>query len=145
MRLTLRLASVLLSLFLLTSERGVYANQPTQPLPKEKSMESAKRRVPKVAPVVIGSVRYEVLKGARGRGFHQNGGIVAAMDATSGKELWTLQIYTTAYDTHEEQDVQDRFITKMQASPDGKSLLIESENKNSYAVLLADRSITIKP
>ena len=138
-------STALLALVLLTGAKAVLADQQAPPNRKEKSMESAKRRVPKVAPVVIGSVRYEVLKGARGRGFHQNGGIVAAMDATSGKELWTLQIYTTAYDTHEEQDVQDRFITKMQASPDGKSLLIESENKNSYAVLLADRSITIKP
>jgi hypothetical protein len=80
---------------------------------QEKSMESPKRRAPSVTPVVGGGTRYEVLRGARSRGFAQNGGIVAAVDVASSK--------------------------------DGKQLLIKSENKKSYAVDLADRSMAILP
>lgn len=108
-------------------------------------MESPKRRVPQVAPVVLGNTRYEVVKGARSRGFAQNGGVIAAIDVPSGKELWTLMLYQTSYDAQEETDVQDRFITAMTLSPDQQHLLIQSENKKAYSVKLTDRSITIQP
>lgn len=113
--------------------------------PKERPMESAKRRVPSVAPVTVGSTRYEVLRGARSRGFSQNGGIIAAVDTASGQELWTLVLYETVYDPQEEADVQDVFITSLALSKDGKQLLAKSENKKSYSVNLADRTITILP
>ena len=108
-------------------------------------MESAKRRVPSVAPVIAGDTRYEVLKGARSRGFTQNGGIISAVDAGSGKELWTLTLYQTQYDAQEETDVQDVFITSLALSKDGKQLLAKSENKKSYLVNLADRTVTTVP
>lgn len=108
-------------------------------------MESAKRRVPSVPPVIAGSTRYEVLKGARSRGFAQNGGIIAAVDTASGKELWTLTLYQTQYDPQEEADVQDVFITSLALSKDGRQLLVKSENKKSYAVKLADRTIINLP
>lgn len=108
-------------------------------------MESPKRRVPSVAPVVAGNTRYEVVRGARSRGFAQNGGVIAAIDVASGKELWTLMLYETAYDAQEEKDVQDRFITEMSLSTDRQSLLVKSENKKTYLVKLADRAITIQP
>ncbi|RZI80328.1 MAG: hypothetical protein EOP38_22805 [Rubrivivax sp.] len=115
-------------------------------VPLEKNpMESPKRRVPQVAPVVLGNTRYEVVKGARSRGFAQNGGVIAAIDVPSGKELWTLMLYQTSYDAQEETDVQDRFITAMTLSPDQQHLLIQSENKKAYSVKLTDRSITIQP
>jgi hypothetical protein len=113
--------------------------------PQENTMESPKRRVPSVAPVVAGKTRYEVVRGARSRGFAQNGGVIAAIDVAGGKELWTLQIYQTSYDAQEEQDVQDRFITEMTLSPDGQNLLIKSENKKTYTVRLADRAVTVQP
>lgn len=111
---------------------------------QEKSMESAKRRVPRVSPVTLGNTRYEVVRGARSRGFNQNGGVLAAVDVRSGKELWTVQVYETRYDDKEEHDVQDVFITHMAISEDRKHLLIKSENKNSYSVNLDDRSVTVQ-
>ncbi|MDI1261227.1 hypothetical protein [Aquabacterium sp.] len=113
--------------------------------PQEKTMESPKRRVPNVAPVVAGNTRYEVVRGARSRGFAQNGGVIAAIDVASGKELWTLMLYETAYDAQEEKDVQDRFITEMSLSTDRQSLLVKSENKKTYLVKLADRAVTVQP
>lgn len=107
-------------------------------------MESAKRRVPRVSPVTLGDTRYEVVRGARSRGFNQNGGVLAAVDVRSGKELWTVQVYETRYDDKEERDVQDVFITHMAISEDRKHLLIKSENKNSYSVNLDDRSVTVQ-
>lgn len=112
---------------------------------QEKTMESAKRRVPQVAPVTAGGIRYEVLRGARSRGFQQNGGIIAAVDVATGKELWTLTLYQTRYDPQEEADVQDVFITSLAISKDGKKLLAKSERNKSYEVNLADRSIETLP
>jgi hypothetical protein len=111
---------------------------------QEKSMESAKRRVPSVPPVSLGGTRYEVVRGARSRGFNQNGGVLAAVDVRSGKELWTLLVYETRYNDKEEQDVQDVFITHMAMSEDRKHLLIKSESKKSYSVNLDDRSVTVQ-
>lgn len=108
-------------------------------------MESAKRRVPNVPPVIANGTRYEVLRGARSRGFAQNGGIIAAIDTASDKELWTLVLYQTQYDPQEEADVQDVFITSLALSKDGQQLLAKSENKKSYAVKLADRTIINLP
>ena len=104
--------------------------------------ESAKRRVPRVEPVVAHGVRYEVVRGARSQGFKQNGGVIAAIEVASGKALWTLLIYTTQYDEHEEADVQDVFITEMKISTDGKTLMIKNEAHKSFVVRLADRSVS---
>ena len=109
-------------------------------------MESPKRRVPAaVEPVETGGIRYQVLRGARSRGFNQNGGYIAAIDADSGKELWTLAVYQTSYDASEEADAQDRYITEMILSKDHQQLLIKGEGRRSYAVNLADRSIAALP
>lgn len=107
-------------------------------------MESPKRRVPSVAPVILGDTRYEVLRAAKTRGFKQNGGVLAAVDSRSGKELWTLLVYETSYDDKEEQDVQDVFITHMAISEDRKHLMIKSESKKSYLINLEDRSVTVQ-
>lgn len=106
--------------------------------------ESAKRRVPRVDPVVGNGIRYEVLRGARSRGFKQNGGIVAAIDVASGKELWTLLVYTTVYDEKEEVDVQDVFITELKLSSDGQSLHVKNEERKQFVVKLSDRSVVEK-
>lgn len=126
--------------------QGEMTNQAIIPsVPQEETMESPKRKVPTVPAVVRGGIRYEVLRGARSRGFAQNGGVIAAIDVASGKELWTLLVYQTSYDPHEEKDVQDRFITAMTISKDGAHLLIRSENKKSYRVDIADRTVTTEP
>jgi len=100
-------------------------------------METPKRRIPGVEPVEAGGIRYDV-----GRGFAQNGGIIAATDIATGKELWTLEVYRTDYDAAEEADVQDRFITGMTLSEEGSRLLVESENRKAYSIGLADRTVS---
>jgi hypothetical protein len=101
---------------------------------EEVSMESAKRRVPKVEPVTAGKIRYEALRGARSRGFNQNGGVIAAVDSKTDKELWTLLVYETKYDANEEADVQDVFITKLKLTDKGKTLLVENEKGKTFTV-----------
>jgi hypothetical protein len=101
---------------------------------EEASMESAKRRVPKVEPVTAGKTRYEALRAARARGFNQNGGVIVAIDTKTSKELWTLQVYETHYDPNEEADVQDVFIIKLKLADKGKTLIVEDENGKTYSV-----------
>jgi hypothetical protein len=111
--------------------------------PEEDSMESAKRRGPAaVAPVTSAGVRYEALRGARSRGFEQDGGVIAAFDAKTGKELWTLQVYQTRYDPSEETDVQEVYIVRMTLSPSGDALIVENERRKRFSVSLRDRRVS---
>lgn len=112
---------------------------------QEVAMESMKRRVPNVAPVTEGGVRYEVVRGARGRGFPQNGGVIAAIDVATGRERWALAVYPITYNADEEGDVQDVFITALRLSKDGQSLLVESEGKKRYAVNLTTKAVEVLP
>ena len=104
--------------------------------------ESAKRRAPRVAHVLHKGIRYEILQGARTRGFKQNGGVISAIDVSSGKELWTLLVYATQYDESEESDVQDVFITEMHLSSEGRALHLKTEDQRNFVVNLSDRSVT---
>lgn len=113
----------------------------TAPIKETVMQESAKRRVPRVDPVVAKGVRYEIVRGARSRGFAQNGGILSAVDVASGKELWTLQVYVVHYDPAEEADVQDVFITEMKLDAAANVLLLKNEERKSFKVNLADRSV----
>jgi hypothetical protein len=104
-------------------------------------MESFKRRVPKVEPVSQSGIRYEVVAGAKSRGFARNGGVIAALDEATGKECWTLQVYSVDYDPSEEEDVQDVFIVRLALSQDGRSLIVEDERHKRYEVSLEHRSV----
>jgi hypothetical protein len=108
---------------------------------EEVSMESAKRRVPKVEPVTAGKIRYEALRGARSRGFNQNGGVIAAVDTKTDKELWTLLVYETKYDANEEADVQDVFITRLKLADKGKTLVVENEKGKKFTVDIEKRMV----
>lgn len=103
-------------------------------------MESPKRRIPVVEPVEADGIRYEVLRGARARGFNQNGGIIAVVDVASGKELRTITVYETTFDASEEADVQDRYITGMQLSEDHRNLLVSAEGRQSCAIDIAPKN-----
>lgn len=86
---------------------------------------------PEVAPINFEGVRYEVLPFGKARGLEQNGGYIAAYDATDGRELWIVRIYQVDYDPAIEADKQDVFITAMTLVP-GPSLSIEDELGRSY-------------
>ncbi len=105
-------------------------------------MEHAKRRIKKVKPVSKHGIRYEEIKGARARGFGQNGGVIAAVDEKTGNEVWTLVVYETVYDKAEETDVQDVYITKMKVNWRGTVLTVINERHKTYLVDLNDRTIT---
>ena len=95
---------------------------------------------PDVEPVTIGKSRFEVLRKSRARGFDQNGGVIAAIDPGSGKEQWTLKVYTIEYVPKLETDVQDIFITAFAKSADGKNLLVTDERGRRFEVDVAARS-----
>ena len=82
--------------------------------------------VPEVATVTIGKVRYEAPPWGKLRGLGQNGGIVVAFDADSGRELWALKVYEIRYDGEMEDDKQDVFIAGMAADGD-HHLRVEAE------------------
>ena len=107
-------------------------------------MESSKRRAPAAKPVTHKGVRYEQLRGARSRGFEQNGGVIAAIDIASGKELWTLKLYTTQYNANEEMDAQDVYIEKLGIDSKTESLIARDELGRTFTVTLKDRTITEK-
>lgn len=104
--------------------------------------ERAKRRAPKpVEPVEINNVRYEVVRAAKARGLGHDGGVIAAVDVASGKELWTLDVYQTVYDQNEEQDVQEVYITKLGPGEDHDTLQIENEAHKAFSVNLNTREV----
>ncbi len=104
---------------------------------------SAKRVPPaEVPPVVVGNMRVEVVHFGRNEGFNQNGGILRAVDAANGSELWTLKVYDVTYDDHMESDVQDVFITSMRKAMIGNKLLITDENARKWTVDPATRAVS---
>jgi outer membrane protein assembly factor BamB len=87
---------------------------------------------PEVKPVTIRGVRFEAVHWGRSRGLGQNGGFIAAIDSSSGRELWVLKVYDITYDPAMEQDVQDVFIERMRAE-NGK-LIVTDEDGRRYVV-----------
>lgn len=95
-----------------------------------------------VAPVTLKGVRYEVVRGGRGRGLGQNGGLVAAVDEASGDELWVLKVYEIAYDGEMEDDKQDVAITDLSVSRWHNRLSVRNERGERFDVDLATRQVS---
>lgn len=89
---------------------------------------------PDIDPVVIGKVRYEVVHWGKERGLKQNGGYIAAVDASNNKELWLLKVYDVAYNPDLEGDVQDVFIVSMSKGFFSGKLYIEDEKGRSFII-----------
>jgi hypothetical protein len=96
---------------------------------------------PEVPPITFSKITYSAPHWGRGEGKEQNGGYIEATDATTGKFLWELRIYTVEYDLGLEQDVQDVFIRSMKIA-DG-TLRILSENGDTFVVDLSNRRVTV--
>ena len=94
---------------------------------------------PKVKPVTVGGLRIQALHWGRSRGLGQNGGYIAAFDAASGRELWTLKVYDIAYDPKMEEDVQDLFIAKL--AVEGDKLSVRDEDGRRFVVDLKSRTV----
>jgi hypothetical protein len=104
--------------------------------------ERPDREIPRPKAVLHDGVRYEVVRNARMRGFNQAGGIVAAVDAASGEELWVVQVYEVRFDRAEERDAQEVFITRLRLAADKKHLKIANERDQTFSIDLASRRIT---
>lgn len=96
---------------------------------------------PEVEPVVIGKVRYEPLLNGKVRGLGQNGGDLVARDVATGKELYTLRVYTIRYAANMEADKQDVFISDLAADRDGRTLLVTDERGRRYRIDTQTRSV----
>lgn len=94
---------------------------------------SSRIPAPSVPPVTTGGVRYEQVKNGLLAGFDQMGGYLAAFDAQSGKQLWTLRVYENRRSSDKEGDVQDVFFKAMALQPDG-TLVIENERGARFVV-----------
>jgi hypothetical protein len=91
----------------------------------------AKRPAPEeVPPFVTGGTRYEIPHFQTPCG--GNGGCVVAYDDATGKQLWSLKVYCTHYDSSLERDVQDVFITSLVLDHD--RLLIEDEKGRHFEI-----------
>lgn len=98
-----------------------------------------------VAPIVIDGLRIEAVNAGRKRGLGQNGGFIEAFDLESGRSVWLLQVYKIDYAKNMEEDVQDRFIERLEPTAEGANLLVTDENGNRYKVDLAARTVHVWP
>ncbi len=107
-------------------------------------MQTEKERAEPAIPasVTAAGVRYEAVPWAKGRGLGQNGGYISAVDAATGKELWTLKVYEVIYNDEMEEDKQDVFIAKLVLSADGKTLRVENERGGVFEVDLQTKAVT---
>src|SRR5688572_28634615 len=114
---------------------------PTGGKQREKSMESAKRRAPQAKPVVHKGVRYEQVRDARAQGFQQSGGVVAAVDVATGKQLWVVQVYKVTYDRNEEKDAQEIYIEELRIDRKANALLAHDERGRRFSIDLKDGTV----
>src|SRR3712207_8877200 len=99
---------------------------------KKLGMPSPKRVGPDpVEPVTLAGLRFEAVHWGKERGWGQNGGYVAAVDPATRKEAWTLKAYDVTYDGRMEDDVQDVFITTLEADQARQLLIVTDENGRS--------------
>lgn len=104
---------------------------------------NARRAAPKdVTPLTLMGVRYEAVVNGRPLGYEHRGGIIAAFNVQTGEQLWHLQIYQTQYDGRWEKDIQEAYITKIEATNEGNSLLITNEKRKQFLLNLEDRAVT---
>jgi len=108
------------------------------------SKKGSRIPAPTVAPVEIDGVRFEQVGNGLVAGFDQMGGYLAARDATSNTELWTLKVYDNKRDPAREGDVQDVFFESMTVQ-DGGTLLIENERGKRFVVDPKARTSTPLP
>jgi hypothetical protein len=103
----------------------------------------AKRVPPAAVPsITIGDLRIDVVHWARDEGFGQNGGVLRAVDTSSGATAWTLKVYAVDYDPALESDVQDIFITSLRKPWLRNHLLVGDERGRHFRVDLASRVVT---
>ena len=103
--------------------------------------EEKKRREPiEVPSVEANGIRYEAVVLGAPFGYKQDGGIIAARNATTGQLEWTQRIYSVDPDETIESDKQDVFISAMKLSRDRKGLYITNERGDRFHLNLSCRA-----
>ncbi len=108
--------------------------------------EPAKKRVEpaKVAPLVLGRVRYEVVPWGTERGLAQDSGVIRAVDVRSGVELWLLTLFVITPDPDLEADKQEDFIVRLRPGKVGQ-ILATTERGRRYRVDVERRTVEKLP
>ena len=95
-----------------------------------------------VEPVTVGKTRYEVPHWGKVMGLGQNGGHVRAVDAASGKTLWTVELYKIDYKPNMEADKQDSFIISLDYDAKHTRLVAQNDRGRRFALNLLSRQVT---
>ena len=103
-------------------------------------MESAKRRAPPARPLVHQGVRYEQLRRPTKQGFAQSGGVLAATDVASGKQLWVTQFVKSEFDPKEEKDAHEVYVSQLVFDANAGLLLATDERQWRWRINPADGS-----
>jgi hypothetical protein len=98
-----------------------------------------------VKPVTRDGIRYEAIVWGKTRGLGQNGGYIAAVEESTGREIWVLRVYEIKYDADMEPDKQDIFITSLLFGSPPDRLLVEDEKGRRYSVDLKTRTVSPAP
>jgi hypothetical protein len=108
---------------------------------KEIPMETAKRQAPAAKPVVHKGIRYMQLRRPQEQGFTQSGGVIAAIDEATEKQLWVVQLYQTAFNVQEERDAQEVYLSELRIDAKNGMLIAIDERKRHWQISLTDRSV----
>ncbi len=118
----------------MTTNKDAESPQPDRGAPRVAGPSASRTAPRRVAPIVVGGVRYESDWGSIGN--------FRAVDEKSGKELWALRLYEIAYVPGLETDVQNVFAIEMKKESD-TTLLVRDERRRVYRVDLAARASEI--
>ena len=108
-------------------------------------MESAKRRAPSAKPVIHLGIKYEQMRRPMEHGFSQSGGVIAAIDTATDKQLWAVQLYETTFDAAEERDAQEVYVSELKIDAKSKTLIATDERKRRWQIKLADHTVSLMP
>ncbi|WP_345533507.1 hypothetical protein [Viridibacterium curvum] len=101
-------------------------------------MESAKRRAPTARPVSHAGIRYEQMRRPMEHGFKQAGGVIAAVDEATGKQLWMVQLYEIQFDEKEERDAQEVYVASLSLDTKAGVLTAIDERKRTWKLRVSD-------
>ena len=100
---------------------------------------------PLPAAVVAAGVAYAAVVDGTARGLDQPTGYIAATDAASERQLWTLKVFATRTDPAMEADKQDLHIARLAFTDGRRALLVTDERGGRYRVDLATRTVKRLP
>ena len=81
----------------------------------------------------------------RGRGLLVAGGVIAAIDTATDKQLWAVQLYETTFDAAEERDAQEVYVSELKIDAKSKTLIATDERKRRWQIKLADHTVSLMP